>query len=83
MRLAMRVLFMLAVPGVVFGFLTRVPRLEFDWGSFDDGFAVHEPWRDVVAVLAVVAAGVVTAAVLAGVLHWLGLDADPRSRRAR
>jgi hypothetical protein len=83
MRVAMRVLLVLAAPGVVFGFLTRVPRLEFDWGSLDDGFTVSDPWRDVVAGLAVAALVAVVATIVTRVLYWLRFDADPRWRRAR
>ena len=84
MRVAMRVLFVLAVPGVVFGFLTRVPGLEFE--SLDDRFnglfTVHEPWLDVLGGLAVAAAIIVAAAITVRVLLWLGFDMDSRRRRA-
>jgi hypothetical protein len=83
MRVAMRVLFALAVPGVIFGFLTQVPPLEFEFDSFGDLFTVHEPSLDVLGGLAVAAAIIVTAAITVRVLFWLGFDVDPRRRRTR
>jgi cytochrome c biogenesis protein CcdA len=83
MRLAMRVLFVLAVPGVVFGFLTQVSPLELEFDSFGDLFTVHEPWLDVLGGLAVAAAIIVAAAITVRVLFWLGFDGDPRRRRTR
>jgi len=69
MRLAMRVLFVIALPGIVFAWLTRVPPLEFE--PFDSGFPAPEVgWIEVLATLlqpAVVAAAVtLVVVVLAG-----------------
>ena len=80
MRVAMRLLFVLAVPGVIFGFLTRVPRPEFDF--VDDAFAVHEPWLDAVTGLALAATIIAAAAIVVGVLFLLGFEVDPRRRRS-
>ncbi len=85
MRVVMRVLLVLAVPGVIFGFLTQVPRPEFE--SLDDRFnglfTVHESWIDVLGGLVIATAIVVAVTVTVRVLFWLGFDAPPRRRRAR
>jgi hypothetical protein len=76
MRLAVRALLVLAVPGLVFGFLTRVSKPEFD--AVDPGHAVHEPWLDTLTGLALAAAIIVAAAIVVGVLYLLGFRGDPR-----
>jgi predicted membrane protein len=76
MRLAMRVLFVLAVPGIVFGFLTRVPPLVFD---MDWGFSSYESgWIEVLGavIIAATVAAVVAAAVF--VMVTLGIGAARR-----
>jgi fatty acid desaturase len=81
MRLAMRVLFVLAIPGVVFGWLTRVPPLHFDMEF--DFFAYEVGWIDVLAALMVAAAVVLFVVVVVFVLVRLGVGAEQRpSRRA-
>jgi uncharacterized membrane protein YpjA len=50
MRTAMRVLFLLALPGIVFGWLTRVPQLRFKPKDFDF-FAPDVGWSDVLAAV--------------------------------
>jgi hypothetical protein len=73
-----RVLCVLAVPGMVFGFLTRVPGFEF--GFTGDAISVHEPWLDVATGIALAAAIFLAVAIIFGVLHALGLSA-PSQRR--
>ena len=72
----MRVLFVLAVPGIVFGFLTRVPPLVFNMEF--DFFAYEVGWIDVLGALivAAVVAAVVAAAVF--VMVKLGIGAARR-----
>jgi hypothetical protein len=73
MRPFVRVLCVLAVPGMVFGFLTRVPGFEF--GFTGDAISVHEPWLDVATGIAIAAAIFLAAAIILGVLLALGFSA--------
>jgi hypothetical protein len=65
MRLAMRVLFVLALPGIVFAWLTRLPPPVFE--PFDSGFPAPEVgWLEVLATLfqPALVAGAVTLVVV-------------------
>ena len=73
MRLAIRVLFVVALPGLVFGWLTRLPPLRFELDSF---FAPEAGWIDVLAALTLATAAVAPIAVAVIVLIKLGVGTD-------
>jgi hypothetical protein len=75
-RLAIRVLLVLALPGVVFGFLTSVPPVVFDYQF--DFFAVEVGWVDVAGALITAASVVAVAAVLVKV--GIGAERYPTRR---
>ena len=87
MRLGMRVLFVLAVPGIVFGSLTRVPPISFNMDF--DFFANEVGWIDVLAALVLAIAVVSFGAIVVAVLVKLGVAmtrtaaAEPRGRSLR
>jgi hypothetical protein len=77
----MRALFVLALPGIVFGWLTRVPPISFNMEF--DFFANEVGWIDVLAALVLTIAVVSIGAILVAVLVKLGVGEDRhRSRRA-
>ncbi len=79
MRLAIRVLFALALPGILFGWLTRVPPLVF---SYEFGFFAYETgWIDALfaLVLAIIVVSIVAAVVW--VLVKLGIGGDQHLSR--
>ena len=77
MRLAIRVLLVLALPGVVFGFLTRVPPVVFDF-DIDWGFTRHggAGWGDVLGASITAATVVAVAAAVVFLLVKLGIGAE-------
>jgi hypothetical protein len=77
----MRSLVVLALPGAIFGFLTRIPPPVFD--SLDFGLTIDEPWLDALAALVLAAAVALLVAIIVFVLLLLGLGSSPRDRRAR
>jgi hypothetical protein len=83
MRIAMRVVFALALPGIVFGWLTRVPPLVFSMEF--DFFASEVGWIDVLAAVAVATtvASIVAVAVVVMVKLGIGRAQHPGRRIAR
>ncbi len=69
MRLAMRVLVLVALPGLVFGWVTRLQPLRFE---LDTGFAPEPGWIDVLAAMTI--ATVVVALVAVLVIVLIGVD---------
>jgi ABC-type antimicrobial peptide transport system permease subunit len=79
----MRGLIALALPGIVFGWLTRVPPLTF--GMEFDFFANEVGWIDVLAavIVAIAVTSIVAAAVCVLVKLGVGGDQHPGRRTAR
>ena len=73
MRLAMRVLVLVALPGLVFGWVTRLQPLRFE---LDTGFAPEAGWIDVLAAMTIATVVVALVAVLVIVLIKLDIGAD-------
>ena len=80
MRLAMRVLVLVALPGLVFGWLTRLPPLRFE---LDTGFAPEAGWIDVLAALTLATATVALIAVLVVVLIKVGIGTAKQNHSTR
>jgi len=77
----MRSLIVLALPGAIFGFLTRITPPVFD--SLDSGFTIDEPWLDALAALVLAAAVALLVAIVVFVLVLLGFGSPTRRRHAR
>jgi hypothetical protein len=78
-RFMMRSLIVLALPGAIFGFLTRITPPVFD--SLDSGFTIDEPWLDALAAL-VLAAAVALLVARAGIEGAGSQGALPEARHA-
>jgi hypothetical protein len=78
-RFAMRALFVLAVPGIVFGWLTRVPPISFNMEF--DFFANEVGWMDVLAALVLAMTVVCLGAIVVAALVKLGVGQDQRRSR--
>jgi len=82
MRLAMRLLLVLALPGLVFGFLLRAQTDDFR-APFGVDFWQDEPaWLDVFMLVAVAAPAVIVGAAVLIVARWLrsGPRPGPQAR---
>jgi hypothetical protein len=76
MRVAMRLLVALAIPGLVFGFLLQVPPLEFDrleLGFWHEDHSLHA----LVLALLVAVPGLLIAGALYIVIDWLSSASRP------
>jgi hypothetical protein len=78
MQTAMRWLVALALPGLVFGWLTRVTPLEF--ASVDPFFYFDDTWGDVLAALANLAALAILVVVTVAIVNSVERP-GPRARR--
>ena len=80
MRLAMRVLVLVALPGLVFGWVTRLQPMRFE---LDTGFAPEAGWIDVLAAMTIATAVVALIAVLVVVLIKVGIGTDKQNHSTR
>jgi hypothetical protein len=76
----MRGLVLLALPGIVFGWLTQVPQLRLKSIEFDS-FAPDDGWFDVVAAVTFAAVVALVMALVVVVLVKLGIGADRSTGR--
>lgn len=82
MRRAMQVLFVLAIPGLVFGFLLQVPPVAFERFDFSALWVEEDAWFDVVPALVAVALALFALRAIVIVADWLSSGPRP-DRRAR
>jgi hypothetical protein len=76
----MQVLFVLAIPGLVFGFLLQVPELRFERLDFYALWGEEDSWIDVLPALVVIIPALLAARALYIVVDWLTSGPRPGPR---